>query len=282
MAWYAVGDIQGCLEPLKRLLDAVSFDPARDRLLAVGDLVNRGPASLETLRWLRALGPAFDSVLGNHDLHLLAIAAGTRAPHPKDTLDAILRAPDRDELLHWLRQRPLLLKAREFTLVHAGIPPQWSLADASVHAAEVEAVLRSAPDRLFSELYGDRPDWQPSLLGPPRWRAIVNAFTRMRFCTPAGELDLRNKSGPERAPPGMLPWYAHPKRRTQADPIVFGHWAALDGADCGPNLFPLDTGCGWGRRLRLLHLETGRYHHCGCANPIDEDQSTGSPSVRHD
>ncbi len=264
MASYAVGDIQGCLDPLKRLLDSVGFDPAGDRLLAVGDLVNRGPASLDTLRWLRALGPAFDSVLGNHDLHLLAVAAGTRAPHPKDTLAAILRASDRDELLLWLRRRPLLLEAQGFTLVHAGIPPQWSVADARAHAAEVEAVLRNAPEQLFPELYGDRPDWHPALLGPPRWRAIVNAFTRMRFCTPAGELDLRNKSGPEQPPPGMLPWYAHPQRRTKAAALVFGHWAALDGAYCGPNLFPLDTGCGWGRRLRLLHLETGRYHHCEC------------------
>ena len=268
MAWYAVGDIQGCLDPLRRLLDSLDFDPARDRLLGVGDLVNRGPASLETLRWLRELGPAFDSVLGNHDLHLLAVAAGARTAHSKDTLEPILRAADRDELLTWLRLRPLLMEVQGFVLVHAGIPPQWSLAEARARAAEVEQVLREAPDQLLGDLYGDQPDWSPELRGTPRWRAIVNAFTRMRFCTATGELDLRTKTGPDQPPPGMLPWYAHPERRTAPVPVVFGHWAALDGADCGPDLFPLDTGCGWGRRLRLLHLEARRYHHWSCQDQV--------------
>jgi len=268
MAWYAVGDVQGCLDPLRRLLDGLGFDPQCDRLLGVGDLVNRGPASLETLRWLYGLGPAFDSVLGNHDLHLLAVAAGKRAPHAKDTLGPLLGAPDRDELLAWLRHRPLLIEARGFVLVHAGIPPQWSLAEAKSRAREVEQVLRDAPDALLGELYGDTPDWSPELGGAPRWRAIVNAFTRMRFCTASGALDLDTKTGPNQPPPGMLPWYAHPERRTRPVPLVFGHWAALDGADCGPNLFPLDTGCGWGRRLRLLHLETRCYHHTSCRDQV--------------
>lgn len=273
MTWYAVGDIQGCLDPLRRLLDALCFEPARDRLLAVGDLVNRGPASLETLRWLRGLGPAFDSVLGNHDLHLLAVAAGVRNAQAKDTLVPILEAPDRDELLLWLRQRPLLLERRGFVLTHAGIPPQWSLAEARAHSAEVAGVLRGAPNQLLGDLYGDGPDWSPELRGPQRWRAIVNAFTRMRFCTAAGKLDLRTKTGPERPPPGMLPWYAHATRRTRSVSLVFGHWAALDGADCGPNLFPLDTGCGWGRRLRLLDLESRRYHHYSCADQVQGDSA---------
>lgn len=268
MAWYAVGDIQGCLDPLRRLLDGVGFDPARDRLLAVGDLVNRGPASLETLRWLHGLGPAFDAVLGNHDLHLLAVAAGKQRAHSKDTLAPVLRAPDCDELLLWLRHRPLLIETQGFVLVHAGIPPQWTLAEAKRHATEVTQVLRNTPDALLGDLYGDRPDWSPALRGAPRWRAIINAFTRMRFCTPQGVLDLNTKTGPEQPPPGMLPWYAHAERRTRSVPVVFGHWAALDGADCGPNLFPLDTGCGWGRRLRLLHLETRRYHHASCRDQI--------------
>ncbi len=267
MARYAVGDIQGCLDPLRRLLDEVHFDPSRDRLFGVGDLVNRGPESLATLRWLRALGPAFNSVLGNHDLHLLAVAAGARPPHRKDTLQPILEAPDRGELLDWLRHRPLLLNTEGTVIVHAGIPPQWSLEEAGSHAAEVEQVLRSRPAELLTELYGDEPQWHPTLSGPPRWRAIINAFTRMRFCTPEGALDLRTKTGPTPAPAGMLPWYAHASRATRSVPIAFGHWAALEGADCGPNLFPLDTGCVWGRRLRLLDLDTGAYHHCDCASP---------------
>lgn len=268
MAWYAVGDIQGCLDPLRRLLDGLGFDPAHDRLLAVGDLVNRGPASLETLRWLRGLGPAFDAVLGNHDLHLLAVAAGKQRAHPKDTLAPVLRATDRDELLLWLRHRPLLIEAQGFVLVHAGILPQWTLAEAKRHAAEVTQVLRDTPDALLGALYGDRPDWNPALVGPARWRAIVNAFTRMRFCTPQGVLDLNTKTRPNQPPAGMLPWYAHPERHTKSVPLVFGHWAALDGADCGPNLFPLDTGCGWGRRLRVLHLEAQCYHHTSCRDQI--------------
>jgi len=261
---YAVGDIQGCLDPLRRLLDSVAFDPAKDRLLAVGDLVNRGPDSLATLRWAAALGANFDTVLGNHDLHLLAVAAGVRPAHPKDTLDGILTAPDRDALLHWLRHRPLLIEAQGHVLVHAGILPGWSLAQAHGYAGEVEAVLRTEPIALLRELYGDAPDWSADLTGPARWRAIVNAFTRMRFCDAAGRLDLRTKTGPASPPPGLLPWYAHAGRATRDIPIVFGHWAALNGADCGAKLFPLDTGCVWGGRLRLLNLATGSYHHCPC------------------
>lgn len=264
MACYAIGDIQGCLDPLRRLLDRVGFEPKHDRVLAVGDLVNRGPDSLGTLRWAHGLGAAFDMVLGNHDLHLLAVAAGVRPAHRKDTLDDILSAPDRDELLHWLRHRPLLIEAQGHVLVHAGILPSWSLDDARVHAREVEAVLRSEASSLLRELYGDTPDWRPDLTGPERWRAIVNAFTRMRFCDAAGRLDLRTKTGPESPPPGLLPWYAHPERATRDVPIVFGHWAALNGADCGAGLFPLDTGCAWGGRLRLMDLASRRYHHCRC------------------
>ncbi|MFZ5654022.1 MAG: symmetrical bis(5'-nucleosyl)-tetraphosphatase [Pseudomonadota bacterium] len=269
MAGYVVGDIQGCLDPLRRLLDSLAFDPAHDRLWAVGDLVNRGPASLETLRWLRGLGSAFETVLGNHDLHLLAVANGVRPAHPRDTLEPVLRAPDRDELLAWLAQRPFLLHAQGVVVVHAGIPPQWSLATAAALAAEVEVVLRTNPGELLAGLYGDQPDWDPGLRGPPRWRAIVNALTRMRFCTETGALDLRTKTGPDQPPPGMLPWYAHPGRLTRGLDIAFGHWAALDGADCGPGLFPLDTGCVWGRRLRLLDLTNRRYHHCACGDRQD-------------
>ena len=264
MATYAIGDVQGCLEPLRRLLDSVAFDPERDRLFAVGDLVNRGPDSLATLRWARGLGTAFDMVLGNHDLHLLAVAAGVRPAQRKDTLGDVLAAPDRDELLHWLRHRPLLLEAEGHVLVHAGLLPGWSLADARSYAREVEGVLRTDSIALLCELYGDTPDWHPDLQGPERWRAIVNAFTRLRFCDAAGRLDLRTKTGPEPPPPGLLPWYAHPGRASREIAIVFGHWAALNGADCGPGLFPLDTGCAWGGRLRLMDLASRRYHHCPC------------------
>jgi bis(5'-nucleosyl)-tetraphosphatase (symmetrical) len=264
VTWYAVGDIQGCLDPLRRLLDSVAFDPGQDRLLAVGDIVNRGPDSLATLRWVHSLGASFDTVLGNHDLHLLAVAAGVRRAYPKDTLDRILTAPDREELLHWLRHRPLLIEAQGHVLVHAGILPGWTLSQARDYATEIESVLRAKPGRLLSELYGDTPGWHEDLAGPPRWRAIINVLTRMRFCDAAGRLDLSAKTGPESPPPGLLPWYAHAGRATRDISIVFGHWAALNGADCGARLFPLDTGCVWGGRLRLMNLSTGRYHHCPC------------------
>lgn len=265
MAIYAVGDIQGCLEALKRLLDKARFDPEHDRLLSVGDVVNRGPDSLETLRFLKNLGDSFTMVLGNHDLHLLAVATGVRPPTSKDTLDDILHAPDRDELLHWLKQQALLLKFDDYLLVHAGIPPQWSAHEALALAAEVEAVLKHDSETLLRHMYGNQPDWHPQLIGSERWRAIINAFTRMRFCTLNGKLDLASKIAPEQtsnqSPETLQPWYAHNTRKTRDTPIIFGHWAALEGRDCGTNLFPLDTGYVWGGRLRLFDLGAQSYLH---------------------
>lgn len=265
MAVYAVGDIQGCLEALKRLLDKTQFDPERDHLLSVGDVVNRGPNSLDTLRFVKNLGGNFSMVLGNHDLHLLAVAAGVRPPTSKDTLDDILNAPDRDELLHWLKQQALLLKFDNYLVVHAGIPPQWSAHQALALAAEVETALKQDSETLLQSIYGDKPDWHPQLVGSERWRAIINAFTRMRFCTPEGQLDLVSKTAPEltpdQTPETLQPWYAHRSRKTRGIPIIFGHWAALDGRDCGANLFPLDTGYVWGGRLRLFNLESRSYLH---------------------
>lgn len=271
MTVYAVGDIQGCLTPLRQLLDKVGFDPDRDQLWAVGDLVNRGPQSLETLRFCKQLGDRFRTVLGNHDLHLLAVAAGYRTPSPKDTLDPILQAPDREALLDWLRQQPLVINDRGYTLVHAGIPPQWTLAMAMTRAREVETVLRGdGAEAFFEAMYGNQPDnWQEGLGGHERLRLITNYFTRMRLCDAQGRLDLTHKLGPETAPAGFAPWFAHPHRKTAGDSIVFGHWAALNGRVDEPGVFPLDTGCVWGGCMRLMNLDTGEFTEVSCQGNLD-------------
>jgi bis(5'-nucleosyl)-tetraphosphatase (symmetrical) len=262
MSTYAVGDVQGCSEPLQRALDRVAFDPSRDRLWLTGDLVNRGNDSLGVLRLVHGLGNAATLVLGNHDLHLIAVARGVRPPRKKDTFVDVLGAPDRDELIHWLQQQPLLHHdaALGFTLVHAGIPPQWSVTEAARHAREVEDTLRGAnPELLLANMYGDEPRcWTDSLGGPERLRLITNYFTRMRFCSPEGELDMTKKHEPDDAPPGMAPWFAHAKRKTHDDRLIFGHWATLRGNTQLPNAFGLDTGCVYGGALTVLHLEAER------------------------
>ena len=258
-----VGDIQGCLQPLQQLLDNVAFG-SEDQLWSAGDIVNRGPQSLETLRFCYRLGAQFRMVLGNHDLHLLAIAKGIRPPQRSDTLNDILAAPDRDELLYWLQQQPLLISSEEYLLVHAGIPPQWTAEQAIKLASEMQEVLADEvmAREFFQHMYGNEPDcWEESLTGPMRWRLITNYFTRMRFCSPEGQLELSSKSTPNQPPPGFAPWYSHPARLTKFSNIIFGHWAALQGKPCGPRLFPLDTGCVWGGPLRLMNLATGDYHH---------------------
>ncbi len=262
MTDYAVGDVQGCLDPLLQLLDKVAFDPNLDRLISVGDLINRGPKSLETLRFCYGLGDAFKMVLGNHDLHLLAIAHGVRSPTPKDTLDEILNAPDRAQLLDWLQQQPLLLQVGQYHIVHAGIPPIWDLPKAHTLAAEVSCVLRSdAAGEYFSHMYGNQPAiWSENLSGPERWRVITNYLTRMRFCTAEGELELESKSAIELVLP-YRPWFAHSHHRNLNDKIIFGHWAALEGRDCGDNVFALDTGCVWGGPMRLMNLDNHEYLH---------------------
>lgn len=268
MTTYAVGDIQGCLEPLKRLLDELDFSPDRDQLWSVGDVVNRGPQSLATLRFVKSLGPAFRMVLGNHDLHLLASARGYRQPTPKDTLDDVLAAHDAPQLLDWLQSQPLLIYDQGYVMTHAGLPPQWSLVTAVARAKEVENAL-SGPEAslFFAHMYGNKPAlWDDQLKAPERWRVITNYFTRMRFCTAQGELELHCKLGPGQGPEGFAPWYAHPNRKTAGQKLIFGHWAALDGQACGADLFPLDTGCVWGKRLRILNFDTGAYHHWDCGS----------------
>jgi bis(5'-nucleosyl)-tetraphosphatase (symmetrical) len=259
MAVYAIGDLQGCLDPLKRLLDRIAFDPARDRLWFCGDLVNRGPASLETLRYVRDLGDLAVCVLGNHDLHLLATAwADSRPRKKRDTLDDILAAPDRIELLEWLRRRPMLHHdpERDFTLVHAGLPPQWDLAAARAAAAELEAVLGG--DRFVDflrEMYGNLPDrWHDDLEGTDRLRYIVNAFTRMRYLRMDGSLDFDNHGATHRASPDLVPWFRFPGRRSAGSRLVFGHWSTL-GEISHEGAFSLDTGCIWGGRLTALRLD---------------------------
>ncbi|MEM7408216.1 MAG: symmetrical bis(5'-nucleosyl)-tetraphosphatase [Pseudomonadota bacterium] len=259
MATYAVGDLQGCLRPLLTLLDTVGFGPD-DRLWLVGDLINRGPESLQTLRFVRDLGDACVTVLGNHDLHLLAIACGAAQARRGDTLADILAARDRAELLEWLRFRPLLHHADGWTMVHAGLPPQWDLATARAAAAELEAVLRG-PDSaaFFASMYGDGPAlWSPTLRGAARLRYITNAFTRMRYVTPAGALTLREKGPPASEAPYLSPWFAHPARRSVGHRIVFGHWATLQldaPVEPGFGVYPLDDGCVWGRQLSAIRLE---------------------------
>jgi bis(5'-nucleosyl)-tetraphosphatase (symmetrical) len=267
MTIYAVGDLQGCLEPLLCLLKKVNFKPGEDQLWAAGDVVNRGPQSLETLRYIKALGPAFRMVLGNHDLHLLAAARGIKRLNPKDTLQEILDADDRDELLSWLQKQPLLISAHGYVMVHAGIPPHWDLPTAQSMARKVETVLHSdRADLFFKHMYGNDPTgWSEQQNEAVQLRTITNYFTRMRFCNASGELELNAKKEAEQAPTGFAPWYTEPLRKTADEKIIFGHWAALNGEVSETNLYPLDTGCVWGGRLRLMNLSTSAYTHCNCS-----------------
>jgi bis(5'-nucleosyl)-tetraphosphatase (symmetrical) len=258
MALYLIGDVQGCDAALQRLLDEIAFSPSRDQLIVLGDAVNRGPASLAVLRWLYTLGGAADTLLGNHDLHLLAVAAGVRPAHRSDTLADILAAADRDALLDWLRARPLALETRGWLLVHAGVLPSWTIGQTLALAHEVEQILRG-PDcnAWLRDMYGNQPaQWDDSLRGPARWRVIVNALTRLRFCTPTGEMEFATKDGADQAPPGYLPWFDVPGRRSAGTPIAFGHWSTL-GQLQRPDLLALDTGCVWGGQLSAARLPDG-------------------------
>ena len=258
MAVYAIGDLQGCYDDFRRLLDRLQFAPGQDRLWLTGDLVNRGPGSLAALRFVRDLGEHALTVLGNHDLHLLAVAAGAgRGLRSGDTLEEVLAAPDRDELLAWLTTRPLLHTddALGWTLVHAGLPPQWDLNFARAAAREVEAELAHDPAALFAAMYGDLPDrWASDLEGIARVRFAINCFTRLRYCTADGQLLLKLKGPPENAPPGAIPWYEVPGRRSDGLRIVFGHWSAL-GYRVANGAYSLDTGCVWGGALTALRLD---------------------------
>jgi bis(5'-nucleosyl)-tetraphosphatase (symmetrical) len=259
VATYAIGDIQGCLDPLQALLKKCAFNTDKDRLWIAGDLVNRGPDSLLTLRFLYSLREHIDIVLGNHDLHLLAVAAGFKKPTPSDTLDAILAAPDCNDLLNWLRTQPLVHHdaSLNFTMVHAGIPPQWSISESLGYAHEVETILKGDHANDFLKvMYGNKPNsWDNSLDGMDRIRLITNYFTRMRFCTANGELELKIKSSAGDAPKGYHPWFALNNRVAKHDNIIFGHWAALEGQTHQKNIFALDTGCVWGGELTAMRLE---------------------------
>ncbi|MBU2708026.1 symmetrical bis(5'-nucleosyl)-tetraphosphatase [Zooshikella marina] len=268
MTTFAVGDIQGCFDELQQLLTQVEFDPLRDELWVVGDIVNRGPKSLETLRYLYSLGDRCKAVLGNHDLHLLAIAYGKQPPRKGDSLDSILEAPDREELLSWLRFRPLIYydELLQVTMVHAGIPPHWSLKKALRRAKEVETILQSDNFTDFLvNMYGNQPnDWSKKLKGWDRLRIITNYFTRMRFCSSDGQLELTHKSGSNQAPAGFQPWYNHSNRKTHDDLIIFGHWAALEGKAEHENVYALDTGCIWGNALTIMNIEARTLHSLSC------------------
>lgn len=269
MAVYAVGDLQGCLEPLKCLLEHVRFDPARDRLWLVGDLVNRGPHSLETLRYLYSIRESVVCVLGNHDLHLLAASHKIDRLKKADTLGEILQAPDCDVLLDWVRRQKLMHydPERNMAMVHAGIPPQWSLKKALKYAREVEDVLQDDAliEPFLNDMYGNEPaKWSSDLHGVTRLRVITNYFTRMRFCNRDGKLDLKGKEGIETAPPGYAPWFSHKHRKTKALKIVFGHWAALEGRCDEPGIHALDSGCVWGGAMTLLNIDTLERHQCNC------------------
>lgn len=256
---YCIGDIQGCAQELHALLAKIKFDPSHDKLWFVGDLVNRGPESLNVIRFIKSLGDRAIVVLGNHDLHLLASVHGLRNK-TKDTITDIISAPDCQELCAWLRTKPLLYHDEKlgYTMVHAGIPPQWDLKKAKACAQEVETVLRSKNylDYL-KNMYGDKPcEWNDNLTGWDRLRIITNYFTRLRFCTPTGCIELDTKGEPDNPPPGYLPWFKIPNRATKNSKIVFGHWAALMGRAREPNIFAVDTGCVWGNCLTALCLQT--------------------------
>jgi bis(5'-nucleosyl)-tetraphosphatase (symmetrical) len=260
MSTYAIGDVQGCFHSLRSLLALCAFNPEQDTLWLVGDLVNRGPRSLETLRYVKSLGKAAVTVLGNHDLYLLMIAAGNLARRGKDdTLQGVLDAPDRDILLDWLRALPLCHVEGDYCLVHAGLLPPWSVARARALAAEVEARLQGPDYRHFLAcLWGSKPAvWSDSLKGEDRLRVIVNAMTRMRFCTRKGKMDFAAKGKPENAPRDCVPWFEAPGRKSARQVLVTGHWSAL-GLKIQPNLLALDSGCLWGGKLTAVRLEDRR------------------------
>jgi bis(5'-nucleosyl)-tetraphosphatase (symmetrical) len=266
MDWL-VGDVQGCDEALARLLETIAFSPSRDHLVVLGDLVNRGPASLGVLQRLQALGDSASCLLGNHDLHLLAVAHGVRPPHRSDTFADVLQHAQRDAWLAWLRHRPLALQRAGWLCVHAGVVPAWDAAQTLALAAEVQAVLRGqAVGDFLHGMYGSGARrWDDALQGVERWRFVVDTLTRIRFCAADGTLDLKTKDGADAAPPGHWPWFDVPGRRTAGTPLAFGHWSTL-GLVRRPDLLALDTGCVWGGCLSAVRVDGGRQEvvqvHC--------------------
>jgi bis(5'-nucleosyl)-tetraphosphatase (symmetrical) len=275
MAIYAIGDLQGCFAPLQTLLQKIAFDQTRDELWFVGDLVNRGADSLACLRFVKSLGDRAVTVLGNHDLHLLCIAEGIIKAGGGDTLDDILQAPDRTALLDWLRQQKMMHAAHGYSMVHAGLLPQWSVAQAMALASEVEGALRADNYREFLRvMYGNQPDvWRDSLTGYERLRVITNAMSRLRFCTADGRMEFATKGEVASAPPGYMPWFTVPGRASADTPIICGHWSAL-GLRVEKNFIALDTGCLWGRALTAMRLEDRAVFTVSCAElqPVANQQ----------
>ena len=254
---YAIGDVQGCFEPMRELIAAIPFDSATDRLWFVGDLVNRGPQNLETLEYVKGLGPKATVVLGNHDLHLLAIVFGGKSLQKSDTFQDVLDSPRCEELSHWLRAQPLMHQYQEWVLVHAGIPHIWTVDEAFEYAREVEHTISGTEYvRFFESMYGKYPDiWDNALSGMDRLRIITNYLTRMRFVDPAGRMEFAHKTTLDTAPKGFKGWFEHACSRDEK--IVFGHWAALDGHVPADGVIATDTGCVWGRSLTAVRLEDG-------------------------
>lgn len=259
MSTYLVGDLHGCFDELESLLSKVNFDPSQDKLYLTGDLLARGDKSLECLRFVKSLGSAAQTVLGNHDLHFLATALGIKKVKPRDHVDAIFNAADFDEIVTWLRQQPLLVHSEEqqFLLCHAGISPDWDLAAAKACALEVEQVLQNAGFRhLIENMYSEEPSrWSPDLQGLDRLRYSINALTRMRYCYLDHRLDFACKLPPNEAPSELKPWFLLDNPLYQQIPIVFGHWASLIGTVVPENIYALDTGCVWGNQMTLLRWE---------------------------
>ncbi len=265
MATYAIGDVQGCYTSLQRLTQTVRFDPQQDRLWFVGDLVNRGPDSLHVLRYIKNLGPAAITVLGNHDLFLLAVASGVTTLRRSDTLAQVLAAPDCDELLAWLRQQPLLHREGDCVLVHAGLLPQWTVEEAQQLAKEAETALRG--DQFAATLRALHPNghlqWAPELVGPIRYASIMKVLTRLRTCSVSGVMESSFSGPPELTPKGFHPWFNIPFRRNGTATMVYGHWAAM-GLHLTPNLLALDSGCVYGRQLTAVRLEDRRVFQVTC------------------
>ncbi len=276
MATYAIGDVHGCFHTLKRLLRRIDFDPGQDRLWMVGDLVNRGPRSLEVLRWAVEQNGRLVSVLGNHDLHLLSRAAGTAEARKRDTLDAVLAAPDRDDLLNWLRACPLVHREGETLMVHAGLFPEWSPAEAETLAREVEERLRGEKAPKLLAAFGQRTAerWKDGLPGSDRARTALAGFAKVRTLEPDGRMCADFSGPPGAAPRGCQPWYSFPGRKSAGITVIFGHWAAL-GLKVGGGVAGLDTGCAWGRELTALRLDDGRLFQ----EPAGEGPGSGSAAA---
>jgi bis(5'-nucleosyl)-tetraphosphatase (symmetrical) len=272
MANYAIGDIQGCYEAFRCLLKKIDFSPEQDKLWLAGDLVNRGPDSLLTLRYVYQLNQqkACETVLGNHDLHMLAVSHGCLEPKRKDNFHNVLEAEDCEVLLNWLQRQKLAINievaGKTFFLSHAGLPPVWSTSEALEYASEVELVLQGTSAKTFFEhMYGNSPDtWNETLTGKERLRLITNYFTRMRFCNEQGQLELLTKNEAHNAPKGFQPWFTLPNKKLNNEKLLFGHWAALQGETNSNQHLALDTGCVWGGELSAFRLEDERHFSCDC------------------